>query len=54
MDVQDRGQNEHNNGESISMETVKTKLQLPLSCDPPGPNNPPKQLIWIVSALYNI
>jgi len=25
-----------------------TKLQLPLSCDPPGPNNPPKQLVWIV------
>ncbi|KAL9602861.1 MAG: hypothetical protein Q9219_001556 [cf. Caloplaca sp. 3 TL-2023] len=24
------------------------KLQLPASCDPPGPNNPPEQLVWIV------
>ena len=23
---------------------------LPASCDPPGPNNPPRQLVWIVSA----
>lgn len=22
---------------------------LPASCDPPGPNNPPKQLVWVVS-----
>ena len=22
---------------------------LPMSCDPPGPNNPVKQLVWIVS-----
>jgi hypothetical protein len=27
----------------------KGKLQLPLSCDPPGPGNPVKQLVWIVS-----
>jgi hypothetical protein len=27
----------------------KGKLQLPLSCDPPGPANPVKQLVWIVS-----
>lgn len=26
-----------------------SKLQLPASCDPPGPSNPPKQLVWIVS-----
>ncbi|KAL8916972.1 MAG: hypothetical protein Q9208_008227 [Pyrenodesmia sp. 3 TL-2023] len=25
-----------------------TKLQLPASCDPPGPNNPPEQLVWVV------
>jgi hypothetical protein len=24
---------------------------LPPSCDPPGPNNPPKQLVWIVSLI---
>ncbi|KAL8933554.1 MAG: hypothetical protein Q9216_006312 [Gyalolechia sp. 2 TL-2023] len=26
----------------------ETKLQLPASCDPPGPHNPPEQLVWIV------
>lgn len=26
-----------------------SRLQLPMSCDPPGPSNPPKQLVWIVS-----
>ena len=26
-----------------------SKLQLPMSCDPPGPGNPAKQLVWIVS-----
>jgi len=30
--------------------TKASKLQLPLSCDPPGPGNPTKQLVWIVSA----
>ncbi|PMD14863.1 NAD(P)-binding protein [Hyaloscypha hepaticicola] len=25
-----------------------SKLQLPMSCDPPGPGNPAKQLVWIV------
>ncbi|MCJ1472915.1 hypothetical protein MMC13_001564 [Lambiella insularis] len=24
------------------------KLQLPVSCDPPGPQNPSKQLVWVV------
>lgn len=28
--------------------TSKAKLSLPLSCDPPGPGNPAKQLVWIV------
>lgn len=28
--------------------TPETKLQLPASCDPPGPHNPPEQLVWIV------
>ena len=26
----------------------KSKLQLPLNCDPPGPQNPAKQRVWIV------
>ncbi|KAL8677927.1 MAG: hypothetical protein Q9186_005679 [Xanthomendoza sp. 1 TL-2023] len=25
-----------------------SKLQLPASCDPPGPQNPPKQLVWVI------
>ncbi|KAL8901862.1 MAG: hypothetical protein Q9207_004994 [Kuettlingeria erythrocarpa] len=25
-----------------------SKLQLPASCDPPGPNNPPGQVVWVV------
>lgn len=29
----------------------KLKLQLPLSCDPPGPGNPAKQMVWIVSVF---
>lgn len=28
----------------------KSKLQLPVSCDPPGPGNPAKQMVWIVSS----
>jgi hypothetical protein len=28
-----------------------SKLQLPISCDPPGPGNPAKQLVWIVGPL---
>lgn len=24
---------------------------LPMSCDPPGPNNPVRQLVWIVSGV---
>jgi len=23
-------------------------IHLPLSVDPPGPNNPPRQLVWVV------
>jgi hypothetical protein len=32
------------------LDVAKTagKLQLPLSCDPPGLDNPPKQFVWIV------
>jgi hypothetical protein len=54
MDPQDAAQFEqcHNNGEAMSPESSKSKLQLPLSCDPPGPANPAKQLVWIVSGLY--
>ncbi|KAL8800196.1 MAG: hypothetical protein Q9182_005354 [Xanthomendoza sp. 2 TL-2023] len=25
-----------------------SKLQLPASCDPPGPHNPPEQLVWVI------
>jgi hypothetical protein len=25
------------------------KLRLPSTTDPPGPQNPPKQLVWVVS-----
>jgi hypothetical protein len=28
-----------------------SKLQLPMSCDPPGLGNPAKQLVWIVRPL---
>src|SRR5438270_745908 len=36
--------------ESMSPHSAKdNKLQLPMSCDPPGPTNPPKRLVWIVS-----
>ena len=35
---------------------LPSKLQLPMNCDPPGPGNPAKQLVWIVrpscSPLY--
>jgi hypothetical protein len=46
------------NGDNLSAEAMspdsgsnsnaKSKLQLPMSCDPPGPSNPVKQLVWIV------
>lgn len=32
-------------------EVSKTKLRLPKVCDPPGPNNPAQQKVWIVSCL---
>ncbi|KAL9633107.1 MAG: hypothetical protein Q9204_003532, partial [Flavoplaca sp. TL-2023a] len=28
--------------------TNGSKIQLPASCDPPGPQNPPEQLVWVV------
>jgi hypothetical protein len=49
MEAQDGGLVEYNGDAAMSPESIKTKLQLPLSCDPPGPGNPPKQLVWIVS-----
>ena len=40
------------NGDVMSPESsVKPKLQLPMSCDPPGPGNPAKQMVWIVSVV---
>ena len=29
--------------------SLKSKLQLPLSCDPPSPQNPAKRRVWVVS-----
>jgi len=50
MDAQDEGQYDSaHNGDAKSPESSKAKLQLPISCDPPGPGNAPKQLVWIVS-----
>jgi hypothetical protein len=31
-----------------------SKLQLPMSCDPPVPGNPAKQLVWIVCFLPHL
>jgi hypothetical protein len=47
METQDGGQ-PIANGEAMSPDSSKTKLQLPPSVDPPGPANPAKQLVWIV------
>jgi hypothetical protein len=42
---------ENDDNTTMSSDSSKPlKLQLPVSCDPPGPSNPPKQLVWIVSA----
>lgn len=50
METQGGGQYQQTrNEESKSPDRGKSKLQLPLSCDPPGPTNPTKQLVWIVS-----
>lgn len=42
--------------EKIAPEHLHTKqdvrVELPSSCDPPGPANPPKELVWIVSDVY--
>jgi hypothetical protein len=37
--------------EGLSPESVARDphLQLPISTDPPGPQNHPKQLVWVVS-----
>ena len=44
---------EDDNVEGMSPPSVKdNKLQLPMSCDPPGPTNPLKQLVWIVSEKH--
>jgi len=42
------------NGDGSSPESSKAKLQLPISVDPPGPGNPVKQLVWIVSHASKI
>ena len=38
---------------SPSSPSQNPRLQLPLSCDPPGPSNPAKQLVWVVSELHD-
>lgn len=40
-------QTEHNASPGRARHEVK--VELPASCDPPGPNNAPKRLVWIVS-----
>lgn len=34
---------------TVNADGKKIKLQLPLSCEPPGPNNKTKPKVWIVS-----
>lgn len=36
-------------GQPAAEGTVKGKLQLPASCDPPQLDAPRKQLVWVVS-----
>ena len=54
MDFQDEDHFSLDHNEpAMSPDSSKPKLQLPLSCDPPGPSNGPKQLVWIVSADFS-
>lgn len=39
---------------SPSSVSWNSKLQLPLSCDPPGPQNPAKQRVWVVSYTITV
>ncbi|KAI9826241.1 MAG: hypothetical protein M1819_007408 [Sarea resinae] len=39
---------ENRASESPSLATPRPRLQLPPACDPPGPQNPAKPLVWIV------
>ena len=52
MDTQDGAQSP--DGAAMSPDSGRGKLQLPLSCDPPGLGNPAKQLVWIVSGIFII
>ena len=58
MDIQDVGGSiDQYNGDAMSPEGstgTKSKLQLPVSCDPAGQGNPPKQLVWIVGTEFLI
>ena len=41
-------------GDAMSPDSsAKPKLQLPVSCDPPSPGNPAKQMVWIVSTYVS-
>ena len=43
-------QQDHRDHSSPLSEPQQSKLQLPATTDPPGPQNPPKQLVWVVSS----
>jgi hypothetical protein len=39
-------------GPSSPAASREPRLHLPSTTDPPGPQNPPKPLVWLVSALH--
>ncbi|TDZ18337.1 hypothetical protein Cob_v008755 [Colletotrichum orbiculare MAFF 240422] len=39
---------EHSAGQATTDGKTKLKPQLPVSCDPPYPDAPQKQLVWVV------
>lgn len=45
------GAKQHEQNTSPGRARHELKVELPSSCDPPGPSNPPKQLVWIVSSI---
>jgi hypothetical protein len=48
----DEDDDEQDHGHTSPMGvTQSSKLQLPATTDPPGPQNPPKPLVWVVSQL---
>jgi hypothetical protein len=48
----DEDDDEQDHGHTSPMGAAQSsKLQLPATTDPPGPQNPPKPLVWVVSRL---